>query len=151
MARQKGLTKGDPMVNKAILIGIIVKEVLCTRTDRSMVAKFSLKTWETYKENTHFTYHNIDVWGESRAQWCADNLIVGSLVEVVGRIENRSYMKGTERKYISCVAANEVKITAAEPPERGRAPEQPAQQQQPAQPASGEENQDMQDDSGLPF
>lgn len=86
------------MINKVILVGRAGKDPVLhtTKTDKKVV-KFTIATWENYKDETSETgwrteteWHNVVVWGQS-AETLAKNVKKGSMVYVEGSIRTRSY------------------------------------------------------------
>lgn len=107
------------MLNKALLIGRLTRDPEMRYTESgTAVTKFGLATNDYYtgsdgekKENT--TFHNIVIWNQGKrtlAETAANFLRKGSLVYLEGRIENRSYEKDGEKKYISEVNVREMQF-----------------------------------------
>lgn len=98
------------MVNKTILIGNIGKDPE-TRTfeNGSEVCQFSLATSKNWKDKAgewqeKTTWHNIVVWG-NQAQRAAQ-LKKGDTLYLEGEIDNRSYKKDGQKRYISEINAS---------------------------------------------
>jgi single-strand DNA-binding protein len=100
-------------VNKVILVGHLGKdpEIRSISNDRK-VAKFTLATTETYKDNTgqrveSTEWHNVEFWGPI-ADVIEKYLKKGSQVYVEGRIRTRSYddKEGIKRYVTEIVGQN---------------------------------------------
>lgn len=97
------------MINKVILIGRAGKdpELHTTKSDKKVV-KFTLATWENYKDDREESgwrqvteWHNIVVWGAA-AVTLSKQVKKGGLVYVEGAIHTRSYEdKEGVTKYIT--------------------------------------------------
>jgi single-strand DNA-binding protein len=119
-------------VNKAILLGNLGKDAE-TKFTTSGIAKttFSIATarrWkqgEEWKEET--TWHNVVLW---RSENLANYLLKGKSVYIEGRIENRSYEKDGQKRYVSEVVADEVILLGGR--EAGDAPVSAPRSTQPA-------------------
>lgn len=103
------------MVNKVILIGNLGQDpaVAFTATGKA-VAKFSLATSEKWTDadgnkQQKTVWHNIVVWGK-QAEACGQYLAKGRQVFIEGRIDNRSYEKDGQKRYISEVVATDVRF-----------------------------------------
>ena len=102
------------MFNKAILIGRLGKDPELSYTQSGTArCKFSLATSESYtdsqtgerKEKT--VWHNIIVWGKQGEN--ADKYLrKGSRCAVDGKIDNRSYEKDGQTRYITEIIAHRV-------------------------------------------
>lgn len=86
------------MVNKVILVGRAGKdpELHTTKSDKKVV-RFTLATWENYKDDKSETgwrqeteWHNVVIWG-ANAETIAKNVKKGGMVYVEGAIRTRSY------------------------------------------------------------
>jgi single-strand DNA-binding protein len=86
------------MINKVILVGRAGKdaELHTTKSDKKVV-RFTLATWENYKDDkeesgwrTETDWHNIVIWGAA-AETISRNVKKGSWVYVEGSIRTRSY------------------------------------------------------------
>ncbi len=100
-------------VNKVILVGHLGKdpEIRSISNDRK-VAKFTLATTESYKDNTgqrveSTEWHNVEFWGPI-ADVIERYLKKGSQVYVEGRIRTRSYddKEGVKRYVTEIVGQN---------------------------------------------
>lgn len=98
------------MINKVILIGNIGKQPETRTFDNgNEVCQFSLATSESWKDKTgewqeKTTWHNIVVWGNQAAR--AAKLSKGDTLYLEGKIDNRSYEKDGQTRYISEVVAS---------------------------------------------
>ena len=98
-------------LNKVTLIGNLGKEVELQKLEGNVsVAKFSLATTETYKDDkgqTHSSteWHNVVLW-RGLADLAAKYLDKGSLVYVEGKLKTRSYddREGIKRTVTEIVA-----------------------------------------------
>jgi single-strand DNA-binding protein len=103
------------MVNTAILLGRVGKEVESAQANGKTVAKLSLATTESYKDKSgekveNTTWHNIVVWG-ALADICVKYLQKGSLVYLEGKITNRSWDdKDGNKKYMTEIVCSEMKM-----------------------------------------
>ena len=93
-------------VNKAIILGNVGKDPeFATTKSGTSVCKLSIATsnkW-TGKDGTKHdetTWHNVVVWGK-QAEVVHQYFHKGDQIFVEGRIENRSYEKDGQKKYIS--------------------------------------------------
>lgn len=92
---------------KVILIGNLGKDPeVRTMTSGDKVCNFSLATSITWKDKQgekqeKTTWHNIVVWNKGLVNVCESYLKKGSKVYIEGTIENRSYEKDGQTKYIS--------------------------------------------------
>jgi single-strand DNA-binding protein len=110
------------MINKVILIGRAGKDpdLHTTQTGKS-VTRFSLATWENYKDETSETgwrqvteWHNVVVWNKS-AETVSKTVSKGGLVYVEGAIHTRSYEdKEGNTKYITEVVGFAKSLTPRE-------------------------------------
>lgn len=101
-------------VNKVTLLGHLGRDAETAFTGNgTAVTKFSVATshrWKDkdsgeWKEDTNWT--NVVVW---RQEKLGELLTKGKQVFVEGRLQNRSYEKDGEKKYVSEVVAEEVVI-----------------------------------------
>jgi single-strand DNA-binding protein len=100
-------------MNFVILKGHVGQEPnVRTLENGRKVMQFSMATTGRYKahdgswKEEHPVWHNIVAWGH-----LADHPIAkGNLVEVKGKISNRSYQKNDETRYITEIVATEVDI-----------------------------------------
>ena len=96
--------------NQATLMGTLGRDAETAFT-ASGIAKttFSLATNRRYKKGEEWveetTWHNIVLW---RSENLANYLTKGKQVFVAGRIDNRSYEKDGQKRYISEIIADEV-------------------------------------------
>lgn len=103
-----------PYMNQVIVMGHLGKDAETKSVGSSTVTNFSLATskrWKDkqsgeWKEKT--TWHSIVAWKLSEKQTAA--LSKGATVLVVGELDTRSYEKNGEKKYITEINANEVKV-----------------------------------------
>ena len=99
--------------NKVLLIGNLGKDPQVSFGQSGAArANFSIATSESWtdgagekKERTD--WHNIVVFGK-QAEACGKYLTKGKMVHVEGRIQNRSYEKDGQTKYITEIVANHV-------------------------------------------
>ena len=102
-------------LNRATLIGNVTKDPQLRYTGKgTAVLSFGIATNRSmqnedgsYKDLP--TYHNIVCWSKT-AERVAKNIAKGKKVYVEGRIENRSYEKDGQTRYISEVVADNVII-----------------------------------------
>jgi len=138
------------MINKTILIGRAGKdpELFTTKSDKSVV-KFSVATWENYKDESQESgwrqeteWHNVIVWGAA-AITLNKKLQKGMLVYVEGSIRTRTYDdKEGNKKYITEIVGFAKVLT---PKESAAATSEPTPKVAPAKdaPTSQEEPDDM--------
>ena len=97
------------MINKVILIGRAGKDPDLHTTERKKtVVRFTVATWENYKDEKEPTgwrqvteWHNVVVWGAA-GESIKKHLIKGELVYVEGGVRTRSYTdKEGVTKYIT--------------------------------------------------
>jgi single-strand DNA-binding protein len=107
-------TEEEKMFNKAILIGRLGKDPDLSYTQSGTArCRFSMATSESYKDNQtgerkeKTTWHNVVVWG-NQAENVDKYLHKGSLVSVEGKIDNRSYEKDGQTRYITEIVAQRV-------------------------------------------
>ena len=101
-------------LNKILLLGNIGKDPeVQTLTGDVKVAKFSLATTESYKDEqgqtqSHTEWHNIVVW-RALATFTEKYLHKGSLVHIEGKNKTRSYedKQGTKH-YVTEIIAKEI-------------------------------------------
>lgn len=100
-------------INRVFLLGNLGKDPELTYTQGGTAkCRFSIATSERVKDRAgeyqeQTTWHNIVVWGAS-AEACGKYLAKGRQVAVEGKIENRSYEKDGQTRYISEVIARDV-------------------------------------------
>jgi len=98
-------------MNEAKLFGRLGKDPeIKAIPNGTMVCNFSIATSEKWKDKAgtkqeKATWHNIVVWGKS-GEAAHTILKKGSLVLISGKIENRSYDKDGEKRFISEVVVN---------------------------------------------
>lgn len=97
------------MINKVILVGRAGKDPdLHTTKSEKKVVRFTLATWENYKDDKSETgwrqeteWHNIVIWGPN-AETIAKMVKKGSMVYVEGSVRTRSYDdKDGNKKWIT--------------------------------------------------
>lgn len=98
-------------LNKVTLIGHLGKDVEHQTLEGNIqVAKFSLATTETYKDekgktHTNTEWHSIVVW-RGLAELAAKYLAKGSMIYLEGKIKTRTYEDKTgDRRYVTEVIA----------------------------------------------
>jgi len=102
-------------VNKVILVGNLGSDPEAKTFDSGTTnCKFSMATSEKFKDKSgekqeKTTWHNVIVWG-AMANPCEKYLKKGSKVYIEGKIDNRSYEKDGEKKYITEVIAQSVQF-----------------------------------------
>jgi len=107
------------MINKVTLIGRVGKkpELHTTQSGKS-IAKFTLATWESFKDDREESgwrqeteWHNIVVWGDS-AKSLEKNVDAGDIVYVEGTIHTRSFeTREGEKKWITEVVGYARKVS----------------------------------------
>lgn len=102
------------MRNLVILIGNLGdKPKLNQANNGTAVANFSVATTENWmkdgQKESKTTWHRVNVWGK-QAENCEKYLDKGSKVYIEGKIDNRSYEKDGEKKYVTEIVAREVKF-----------------------------------------
>lgn len=114
------------MYNQAVLIGRLGADAEASSTQGGQdVANFNMATSEKWKDRDgnyqeRTEWHRVVVWG-ALAKACG-NLRKGQLVQVVGKIQSRSFEQGGQTKYITEIKADTVNFL-----ERGeRGGEQPS-------------------------
>jgi len=125
------------MINQVILVGRAGKapELYTTKTDKKVV-KFTVATWENYKDDTQESgwrqeteWHNIVVWGPS-AENLSKKVKVGDMVYVQGAIRTRHYEdKDGNTKYITEVVGFAKPIIPKKGTGTNAEPEHPAEKQ----------------------
>lgn len=104
-----------PYMNQVILMGHLGKDAETSMTGSGVsVTKFSVATakkWKDkksgeWKEKT--TWHNVVAWQLHEKQ--SSQLTKGAGVLVIGELDNRSYEKDGQKRYITEVNAAEVKL-----------------------------------------
>ncbi|TAG44720.1 MAG: single-stranded DNA-binding protein [Cytophagia bacterium] len=99
-------------LNKVTLIGNLGKDPEITKLEGNVsVAKFSLATAETYKDekgesHTQTEWHSIILW-RGLAEMAAKYLHKGSLVYIEGKIKTRNYVDKDEKtRYVTEIIAD---------------------------------------------
>lgn len=134
-------------MNKAILIGRVGRDPNNrTLESGAKMADFTMATTEYYKDKNGekselTTWHNCVVWGKL-ADVVIEYVKKGILLSVVGKINNRSYEKDGEKKYVTEVVVSELHMLS-KPQDIGRSEAVP-----PPPPATREPDPDGDD---LPF
>jgi single-strand DNA-binding protein len=101
------------MINKVTLIGNIGKDPETRTFDNgSEVCQFSLATSKSWKDKAgewqeKTTWHNIVAWGNKVQQ--AAKLQKGDTLYLEGEIDNRSYEKDGQTRYISEINASYIR------------------------------------------
>ncbi|WP_375323332.1 single-stranded DNA-binding protein [Flagellimonas sp. GZD32] len=104
----------NSLKNKVQLIGNLGNDPeIITMENGNKLAKFSIATNETYKNNegekvTDTQWHNVVVWGKI-AEIVENFLSKGKEVIIEGKLTSRSYeTKEGEKRYITEVRCNEL-------------------------------------------
>ena len=101
-------------MNKVELSGRLARdpEVRHTQTGKA-IATFTLAVERKYKQDGQpkADFVPIVVW-DKQGEACGNNLLKGSLIEVVGHIQIRSYEKDGSKHYVTEVIAEEVGFLA---------------------------------------
>ena len=102
------------MLNKVCLIGNIGKSPEYKEFPNGNLLSFSVATTESFKDKKgdwvkNTEWHNISLWGKS-AYYYAEKLNKGNRVYVEGKLKTDSYEKDGQKKYITKVVANTVKL-----------------------------------------
>jgi single-strand DNA-binding protein len=92
-------------------MGRLGSDVEMKQAGSTQVAKCSLATSKTFKDKEgnkqeKTCWHNLEAWGRT-AEVMAGYLSKGSKIVVVGEIDNQTYEKDGEKKYVSKVRVNE--------------------------------------------
>ena len=96
-------------MNKVILIGFVGQDPETRETEKGKVSSFSLATKSFYKKEEHTDWHKIVTF--SHLADAAQNYVKkGSQIAIEGRIKNRSYEHNGEKKYITEIIANDLKL-----------------------------------------
>jgi single-strand DNA-binding protein len=111
------------MKNVVYLLGHLGQDPELKQVNGKAVVNFSMATNEKWKDKEgeqqeKVTWHRVVVWGRV-ADNCAKYLSTGSQVFVEGKIDNRSYEKDGEKKYISEVVAHSVQFLSGKKEEGG--------------------------------
>ncbi|MBS7304150.1 MAG: single-stranded DNA-binding protein [Clostridiales bacterium] len=102
-------------MNKVILIGRLTRDPDLRNVGNNIpVCRFSLAVDRPYRANggqgeATADFFNIVVW-RAQAENCAKYLQKGSQCAVTGRIENRSYDKDGEKRYLTEIIAESVEF-----------------------------------------
>lgn len=96
-------------MNSVVLIGRLTRDVELrfTNTNKA-VANFTLAVDRTFNKD-EVDFFSIQVWGKN-AENVANYLSKGSQAAIRGRIQNRSYEKDGQKKYITEIVADEVQF-----------------------------------------
>lgn len=98
-------------INKVTLLGNVGQIEIQTVGEKK-VAKISLATSFSFKKNDDWventTWHNVVCW--NGVDTIEKHVAKGDKIAVQGRIDNRSYEKDGQKKYISEVIADDVTI-----------------------------------------
>jgi single-strand DNA-binding protein len=132
-------------VNKVILVGHLGKdpEIRIISNDKK-VAKFTLATTESYKDNTgqrveNTEWHNVEFWGPI-ADVIERYLKKGSQVYVEGRIRTRSYDdKDGIKRYVTEIVGQNMNMLGGRP-SGNNANESSAEYQEPASYSNTKDN-----------
>ncbi|MCM1368251.1 MAG: single-stranded DNA-binding protein [Roseburia sp.] len=133
-------------MNKAILIGNLTKDPEHQTTQSGVsVCKMSIAVNRNFTDangERRADYFNIVAW-RGLADNCARFLSKGKKIAVVGSIQNRSYEKDNQTKYVTEIMADEIEFLS---------PQSENQKQQP-EPQQKRKISDMQpvDNDDLPF
>ncbi len=113
----------NALVNKVQLIGNLGKEPeVKTLESGKKMARFSVATNESYRNAkgekvTETQWHNLVAWGKL-AEIVEKYLVKGKEVAIEGKLINRSYNdKDGNKKYITEIQVNELKMLGAKVPE----------------------------------
>ena len=113
----------NALVNKVQLIGNLGKEPeVKTLESGKKMARFSVATNESYRNAkgekvTETQWHNLVAWGRL-AEIVEKYLVKGKEVAIEGKLINRSYNdKDGNKKYITEIQVNELKMLGAKVPE----------------------------------
>lgn len=113
----------NALVNKVQLIGNLGKEPeVKTLESGKKMARFSVATSESYRNAkgekvTETQWHNLVAWGKL-AEIVEKYLVKGKEVAIEGKLINRSYNdKDGNKKYITEIQVNELKMLGAKTPE----------------------------------
>jgi single-strand DNA-binding protein len=103
-----------PNLNKCLLAGHLGRDAEVNTTSSGFpIGKFSLATTYRRKKGDNWeeqtTWHNVVVLGET-ARRLQPFLTKGKAVFIEGRIENRSYDKDGQKRYVSEVIADSVQL-----------------------------------------
>lgn len=102
-------------MNKAILIGRLGRDPELRTTESGKdVCSFSMATTERYNKEEHTTWHNCVAWGVT-AKLIAEYLAKGREIAIEGRINNRSYDKDGQTKWVSEVIVDRFEFVGSKP------------------------------------
>lgn len=148
------------MINKCTLIGRAGKDpVLHTTESKKQVVKFTLATWENYKDEkeesgwrTETEWHNVVVWGQA-AEGLSKSVKKGNLVYVEGVIKTRSYEdKDKNVKYITEIIGFAKNLTPKDRPSGTAGNNAATKVENSTKPETAEERAErMLNESDLPF
>lgn len=122
--------------NQFILIGRIGQDPELKRSkgkNPTSFSSFQIATYEKFGQKKKTSWHRITVWGEKTAPWARDFLKKGMLVQVTGKLYDRTYTDGSGiKKIITDRRATEV-ILMARPKSMEPAEEQQEEYAEPEQ------------------
>lgn len=99
-------------MNLAILSGRLDRDAEAKfTTANKLVVSLRLKTSRAFGDREFFSWHSIVAWGTLAEK--SQTLPAGASVEVVGRIENRSYEKDGKKHYLTEIVADTITRTDA--------------------------------------
>jgi single-strand DNA-binding protein len=108
------------MFNQAVIVGRLGKSPERRQVGETAVCNFSVATSENWRgkdgnKQESTTWHNVVAWG-AQAENCAKYLQKGSLVMVVGKIDNKQYDgKDGTKHFKSEIRAVTVKFLDSKP------------------------------------
>ena len=141
-------------MNHATLIGRVGKAPeLRTTQSGKQVASFSLATTERYKDSSgqkqeKTTWHNCVCFSPGLATVIGNYVAKGDMIAIQGKIENRSYEKDGQTKYISEIIVNEMEMLGSK---QERSADNPDAQQRPVMDNSPSFARDELNDDVVPF
>lgn len=101
------------MVNKVILLGNVGKDPEIKDVGDSKVARFSMATSETFNKDgekkTITDWHNVVAW-DKLAELADSYIEKGKQLYVEGKIKTRSYESNGEKKYVTEIVANSIRL-----------------------------------------
>jgi single-strand DNA-binding protein len=108
-------------MNVAVIVGNLGKDPeLKTSSGGKSYCTFTLATSDGWGDNKKTNWHNVTVFGK-QAESCAQFLKKGSKAGVKGRIENSSWEKDGERKYMTKIIADSVTFLSSKGEGQGQA------------------------------
>lgn len=122
-------------MNLVALSGNVTRdpEVKQTPSGKS-VARFGLAI-SAEKKDGESMFFDVDVW-DQQAEFVGTHVKKGSGVEVVGRLNKRSYEKDGVKVWTTDIVATSVRFNGSKKPEDGAAPRAPAATPQAARPTA---------------